>query len=478
MIINLYAVRIVLKALGAEDYGILNAIAGVVLTSTFISSTLTVALQRFYSYSIGRHEEGRMREIFSSSVNIVLLLAVVIIVLFETVGLWFVTKYMMEPAGKIPIERLDATIWIFHFTLLSFVFTLIQIPYTAAIFAHEDMKHYTAISIFDYAGRLTVALLIASATTDHLVFYGGGLVVVAAAVFLLYAVVARFKYQECHYQRVMTRSLYGELLSFSGWTMYGAMSGVGIVQGTNILLTIFFGPLAVASYAIANLVYNSVNSLCNCVVLAFRPAMVKSYAEKQSNYLWRLFNANNKLMMYLLIGVAIPLMTEMRTLLGWWLGEVSEDAIIFSRLMMIMMVVLAMHHPITTLIESTGQVKRYHLSVDTLTLSTLIITWTMFRLGLPAYGAFVSMVLVCIMAHVVRLINLKRDYPEFSYRAYLLKIVLPGLAVSLLVSLLALTLHRLIGNDIIRFASVIVSSLLLTLASFANSVFNFKNNSK
>lgn len=463
MVINLYAVRVVVKALGVEDYGILNAIAGVVLTSTFLSSTLTVAIQRFYSYAIGKHEERRMREIFSSSVNIVLLLSVLVLVLFETIGVWFVTTHMMEPAGKIPLERLDATLWIFHFTLLSFVFTLLQIPYTAAIFAHEDMKHYTVISILDYTGRLIVACLIGKALADGLIFYGAGLLVVAALVYLLYVIVARSRYAECHYQRVTTKELYRDLLSFSGWTMYGAMAGVGIVQGTNILLTIFYGPLAVASYAIANLVYNSANSLCNCVVLAFRPAMVKSYAQRQDNYLWRLFNANNKLIMYLLMSVAVPLMAEMRTLLHWWLGDISEDAILFARLMMIMMVVLAMHHPITTLIESTGRVKRYHVVVDTLTLSTLFITWTMFRLGMPAYGAFVSMIFVCIMAHVVRLISLKKVYPAFSYATYAKTVVLPGLFITVCTAAVALLLHYSIANTVLRFIAVMVASPLVTL---------------
>jgi hypothetical protein len=156
-------------------------------------------------------------------------------------------------------------------------------------------------------------------------------------------------------------------------------------------------------------------------------------------------------------------MAEMRTLLHWWLGDISEDAILFARLMMIMMVVLAMHHPITTLIESTGRVKRYHVVVDTLTLSTLIITWTMFRLGMPAYGAFVSMIFVCIMAHVVRLISLKKVYPAFSYATYAKTVVLPGLFITVCTAAVALLLHYSIANTVLRFIAVMVASPLVTL---------------
>lgn len=462
MAINLYAVRVVLKGLGTADYGIFNAVAGVVLTSTFLNTTLAVSIQRFYSYSIGKDDQERLQKIFSTSLNIVILLSVVIFLIFETVGLWFLEAKMIEPEGKIPIERLQATIWIFQFALFSFILSLLQLPYTAAIFAHEDMGIYAIISFLECLARLIVAYFIGKTFFDGLIFYGAGLLFVAVIVFITYALIGRRQYAECHFQKVTEKALYIELLSFSGWAMYGAVAGVGIVQGTNILLTIFFGPVTVACYAIANQIYNATNSLCNSIVLAFRPAMVKSYAENNHTFLIRLFNSSNKLIVYLLLAVILPLIAEMRTILGWWLDEASEDMVTFSRLMLIMMVVLALHNPITTIIQSTGRIKKYYLTVDTMTLCSLLITWGLFNYGFPSKAAFFSMIGVCFTAHIIRLFCLKKVYPLFSYNNYVKTLVLPSFIIVILSSVFTIGLHYNIQSSSLRFFIVALASPMMT----------------
>ena len=463
MVINLYAVRVILKGLGVVDYGIYNAVAGVVLTSTFLNTTLAVSIQRFYSYSIGENNQERLHNIFSVSLKIVILLSIVILLLFETVGLWFVETTMIEPAGKIPVERLQAAVWAFHFALFTFVLSILQLPYTAAIFAHEDMRIYAIISLLECLARLVVAFFISKVMADGLIFYGAGLLAVALMIFCSYALTGRHRYPECHYKKITDKKLYRELLSFSGWTMYGAMAGVGIIQGTNILLAIFFGPLVVASYAIANQIYNASNSLCNSVVLAFRPAMVKSYAERQHQYLGQLFNVGNKALLYLLTAVVIPLITEMRTILQWWINDANENTVLFSRLILIMMVILAMHNPITTIIQSTGRVRNYYLTVDTMTISCIPLTYILFKSGLPSYWAFISMIFICLLAHVFRLICLKKVYPLFSYLSYMKSLVIPALMIILASSAFAISIHQAISHPGLRFITVFVLSPCLTL---------------
>jgi O-antigen/teichoic acid export membrane protein len=245
--------------------------------------------------------------------------------------------------------------------------------------------------------------------------------------------------------------------------MYGAMAGVGIIQGTNILLSIFFGPVTVACYAIANQIYNAMNSLCSSVVLAFRPAMVKSYAECNHDYLKQLFYVSNKFILYLLAAIILPLIFEMPTILSWWLDNASEDTVLFSRLMLIMMVILAMNNPITIIIQSTGRVRQYYLLVDTMTLCCVPITWLLFKLGLPAYGAFLTMIGVCIVAHAIRLYCLRTTYSHFQLREYFHSLLLPALMIIAMSAIGTLFIHSSITSQGLRFLCVMVASPLMLL---------------
>lgn len=462
IIINLYAVRIVLRNLGEIDYGIFNTIAGVVLTSTFLSHTLALSVQRFYSYAIGKRDEAYLREIFSASLLIVILLSLLIVIVFESVGIWFVDTQLVIPA-----ERLAAAKWIFQFALFAFILTLLQIPFTAAVFAHEDMGIYALISTIDCVLKLLVAWLIGLSASDHLVFYGVGLLGVAILVFLSYAFVACRRYSECRFQKVQQKKVFRELLSFSGWTMYGNLSGMAMIQGSTILLNVFFGPLANAAFAIANQIYNALGSLSNTIVLAFRPAMIKSYAERKFDYLDTLFYAHNKAILYLLIVVCLPLVYEMPTILHWWLVDYSREMVVFCRLFVIYIVGLVMNNPISTVIQATGHVKYYSLTVESITILSLPLAWLFFRLGYPSHMLFIVMIVVCFLAHVVRLICLHHYYPSFSYRQYLFTLMVPAV-VCVFVSMAAVTvLHRSISGDVARFFAVsCVSTILIALCAY------------
>ena len=462
IVINLYAVRIVLQNLGEIDYGVFNTIAGVVLTSTFLSHTLALSVQRFYSYAIGKQEVEYLREIFSASLVIVVLLSLLILIVFESVGIWFVDTQLVIPADRLPAAR-----WIFQFALFSFILTLLQIPFTAAVFAHEDMGFYALISTIDCVLRLLVAWLIGWSAFDHLILYGGGLLGVAFLVFLSYAFIAYRRYSECRYKKVEHKTVYQELLSFSGWTMYGNLSGMAMIQGSTILLNVFFGPIANAAFAIANQIYNALGSLSNTIVLAFRPAMIKSYAEKKYDDLNTLFYAHNKAILYLLIAVCLPLVYEMPTILHWWLGDYSREMVVFCRLFVVYIVGLVMNNPISTVIQATGHVKYYSLTVESITILSLPVAWLFFRLGYPSHTLFIVMIVVCFVAHLVRLVCLHHYYSPFSYRQYFFALIAPATLCLLLSMAVATVLHRAISSDLLRFLLVgIVSTVVISLCAY------------
>lgn len=458
MVINLYAVRIVLNALGAEDYGIYNAVSGVVLCGAILTTTIAVSIQRFYSYAIGKQAFSRLKEIFSASINIVFFLSAIILILFETVGVWFLNTQL-----TIPSERIVAANWIFQFSIISFIFSLIQLPYTASVFSHEDMGIYAFISLVECLLRLFVALLIGIFLIDGLIFYGAGFLVVALIVYLLYFLIARHKYHECYYQTVTNHSIYKELISFSGWTMYSTIAAISNTYGITIILNIFFGAITTAAYAISIQIIHAFQALCNSIVLAFRPPMVKSYAEKDLTNLNKLFMINNKLLLYIILSVAIPMIIEIRTLFDWWLGNVTEETVLFARLSIVYIVILNMSLPISTIIQATGNVKRYSLWVDTIIMLSVPISWMLFKLGAPSHGAIITMIIICIIAHFVRLVCLRKTYEPFTYSPYFTSIVFPSILIIVLNTIIILFVHQNITGQMTRFIMVFVTSILVTI---------------
>ncbi len=458
--VNLYAVKLVLGGLGSEDYGVFNAVVGVVMTCSCVFPVLAVSVQRFFSYAMGLGDETRLREIFSASVNIVVVSLAVLVLLFETVGVYVISEKL-----QIPPDRLPQAILIFHFAILTFAFSYMQIPYTAAVFSHEDMNVYALISCIDCVLKFIVAWLIGRTPIDGLVFYGAGLSAVTLITLLCYLFIARRRYAECRYMKVADRGIYRELLSFSGWTMYGAFAGIGMIQGNIILLNLFFGPLANAAFGVANNVYNAFTSLTNSVVLAFRPRMIQQYAAKQYGSLVHLFTLNNKFILYLLSCASIPVVLEMPAIMHLWLGSnVSADMILFSRLFIIYTVILAMHNPITIIMQASGRIKVYHLVTETIMLGSMPLTWLLFRAGLPSFAVFISMISLCLVAHFARVLCLKRSLGIVSLSQYAVQILLRGVCVLALSAAAAWCVHRAIDGSMARLWAVMLFSPCATFA--------------
>lgn len=452
--VNLYTVRWVLHGLGSEDYGIFNAVAGVVTASTCISSVLALSTQRFYSYSMGRGEQEKLKDIFSVSLNIVVVLAIILLILFELVGPWFVSTQL-----TIPESRLSAALWAFQFSLLSFVFTLIQIPFIGAVFANEDMGIYALVSTLDCFSKLLIAYLIGHTNSDDLVFYGASMMLEAFIVMLFYMIIGWRKYEECRYARVTDKRLYKQLGSFSGWSFYGALSGVGMTQGSVIILNIFFGPIVNAAFSIANQIYNAINSLSNSIVIAFRPAMVKSYSSLDYKYLEQLFFTGNKALLYLLVIIALPFILETHAVLTFWLGYCTKEMVLFSRLYVIYTICLAMHNPITTIIQATGNIKKYSIYVESLTILSLPICWASFKLGAPSYSIFIVMIGLCSVAHIIRLYMLRNCLHEFTFSKYFRQLICPSIIFITLACCITM-ISRTLVTDVLRqfFITCTVSS--------------------
>lgn len=420
-IINLYTVRLVLKGLGVIDYGIFNAVASVVTTSAFLISILELAIQRFYSISLGKNDQKSLNQIFSISLKITIFISIIIFIAFESAGLWLISHKL-----NIPFERLDAAYYCFHFGLAAFILTLLQIPFSSAVFAHEDMNIYALISSIDYTLKLFIAFLIGKMAMDNLSFYSLGLLIVAIITFINYSLYSHYKYAECKYKKVKNPELTKKILFFSGWTMLGSFSKVCMVQGSTILLNIFFGPISNAAFAISMQISNAFNALCNSMVLAVRPAMIKAYSNQSNDYLYKIFNLSNKFIIYVLLAVAFPMIANMELIIKIWLHETTPETVLFAQLTIIQIVILAMNNPITIIIQATGKIRQYSINVEGISLLCLPISYLAFYAGLSSAWIYYSMIAVCGLAHIERLRCLKKTYSVFQYKDYIKELCIPA----------------------------------------------------
>lgn len=455
MFINLYAVRLVLNALGAEDYGINNVVAGIVTMLSSVSSVLSTATQRYYSYSIGENKLERLRNIFSASINIFGVLSLIVLILGETVGLWFINTQLV-----IPVNRIDAANWIYQFSIFSFIFTFLQIPYSAAIMAREDMRIFATISIVESVLKLVAVLFVYLIPYDGLIIYGAALFLISALVLISHIVIGNNRYAECRYQKPREKKLYKELLSFSGWSLFGSVAGVGMAQINTILVNIYFGPFVNAARAISFQFSLAVSSFSNNFLVAIRTPMIKSYAEESYLYLNKLFNLSNKFIYYCLLMILLPLFFEMETVLVIWLKAADAQTVVFSRLILVYALIMSLNNPISIIIQATGHVKEYHVAVEVFTLSCVPVTYILFKYGYQAYYSYVVMIIAAIAAHIVRLICLKKYYKPFSYSEYTKSFLLPALAITIIASSFLSFLHRSVISTELRVSAVVLFSVV------------------
>lgn len=456
-IINLISVRLLLKALGEVDYGIYNAVAVLVTMSAFIASVLSISLQRFLSVSLGEGDMTKFMKLFSHGLKIVMVLTVLIFVCFELVGPWFIREQM-----TIPIERIDTALWLFQFSLVSFLCSIFIIPFMSALFASEDMVCYSIISIVECLMKFGVALILVYISYDLLMVYGIGLMLVSISILLLYAIIVTHRHKECRYIKGNDRGIYRQLMSFSGFALFGTLANTGIQQGSVLLINVFFGPIANTAFAIAQQISNAVMSLCNNIVLPFRPAMIRAYSEGKMEYVQSLYYSCNKFLYYLSIMVGLPLMIEIREILTLWLSYTTEEMVLFSRLTIIYAILVTLNNPITIIVHATGKVAKYHTFVDGLMLIAFPITWIFFVLGMPAYFVYVSIITTCFVAHIIRLVYLNQLVKDLSIRFYVSHFVVPAMAVTIMTAFLLLYIHSFVENMFLRIGVEGIFSIVST----------------
>lgn len=456
--VSLYTSRVVLNALGVENYGIYNVVGGVVAMFSILSGSLSAAISRFITFELGQNNQRKLEKVFSSAVTIQIALALIVVVLAEIVGLWFLNVKM-----NIPTERMSVANWVFQFSILTFTVNLISVPYNAAIIAHERMSAFAYISILEAVGKLVIAWLITISPLDKLFSYSVLMFVVAVVIRITYSWYCKLNFNECSYHFVFDRGLFKEMFSFAGWNFIGASSFMLKDQGINVLLNIFCGPVVNAARSIAFQVNIAVNSFAQNFMMALNPQIIKSYAVGDLNYMYTLIKQGARFSYYMLLVLSLPIMVRTNYILEAWLNIVPDYTVNFVRIILITSLIDSLSLPLQTVAQATGKIKRYQITVGGLTLLCFPLAY----IGLEIYGypeiALWAVLSVSILTFISRLLVLRRLI-NLNVRNYLKSVFINVASVSVVAMSLTFYINRMIGDGLGGLLLISTCSIMVTLA--------------
>jgi len=457
MVIGLYTSRVILRALGITDFGIYNAVGGVVGMLGFISSSLSNATSRFITMAIGRGNQEYTNKTFGNLKIIYYGLCVIVLLLAETIGLWFLFYQM-----SIPAERLDAAFWVFQYSVLSTMLNFICIPFNAAIIAHERMSAFAYISLLDAVFKLLVCYVLLVTPFDRLITYASLIFLTGLVNRVVYAVYCNSRFEEVHARPRVYRAQMREVLSMSGWTLSGNLVWVLNTQGVNLVLNMFFGPVVNAARGIALQVQGVLGQFVSNFQTAVNPQITKSYAQENYERMGELLQMSSKFSYILMFAMSLPVCIEAPVILKLWLGEVPDYTVIFLRLILISSVIGTVSNPLWISVLATGRLKRYMVWDNAVQFMVLPCIYVVFKWmdGSPTW-AFAILALSAGVEACVR-IWIVLPLIRYSYRSYLRNVVWPLLCVTLISPILPMMLYRHVESVWLHFTTVTFTSLLCT----------------
>lgn len=449
MILWLYTSRVILKALGIEDYGISNVVGGVVGLFSFLRTSMTKSTQRFLNVEMAK-DNGNLNDTFCTSLNIHIAIAFIALIVTETIGLYILNKYVQIP----PDRELAANI-IYQSTILSLLFTIISVPYNAEIIAHEEMGYFAVVSIVDAILKLSLALFISNSNYDRLIIYG----VLSAGISLLnlimYVVYCRINYIESKFRFFFNKKKTKQILGYTTWTVVGQAAILGTNQGNNILLNMFHGVVANAAMGVAQQVNSAITTLTSNFQTAFNPQITKSYAKKDYDYLKKLVFTTSKISFFLLTLVSLPIMFNIESILIIWLSDVPKYSDVFCILILCNSILNGLSAPLNFTVLSTGNIKHYQITTSLVFLSDLIILYPLFYLGFPAVTALIVKIVCMSIILFVRLYYTHKLIESIDLMSYISKVVFP---------LLSSTFFSVsLGLFLFSYADNLLKSILSTL---------------
>lgn len=435
MFIALFTSRVNLQSLGIVDYGIYNVVGGIVVMFSVLSGSLSAAISRFLTYELGKGDIEKLKCVFSSSVTIQFILSGIIVLLAETIGLWFLNEKMV-----IPPNRIIAANWVYQFSVLTFVLNLISIPYNAAIIAHERMSAFAYITIFEAIGKLLIAYVIFIVIFDKLICFSAMICIIGVIIRVIYGWYCKRHFKECSFQFMYDQSLFKKMFGFAGWNFLGASSDIFRDQGGNILINMFFGPSANAARGIAVQVNTAVIGFVKNFTTAINPQITKSYASGDREYMMNLVFQGARFSFYILLILSLPIIINTPYLLHLWLGNVPEHTENFVRLVLVFSLSETLSYTLITSMLATGNIKNYQLVVGGLALLNLPLCYLCFKFGAPIESIYVVAIVISVVCEAARLFMLRRMI-KLPVKKFLNQVYFKVILVSVLASFAPVALY-------------------------------------
>ena len=454
--IGLYTSRIILKALGITDFGIYNAVGGIIAMFGFISSSLSNATSRFITIAIGRGDQSYTNRTYGNIKVMYYILCVVIVLFAETVGLWFLFNKM-----TIPADRMSAAFWVYQYSVLSSVVGFISVPYNSAIIAHERMSAFAYISLLDATLKLVICFLLQMSPYDKLIVYATLLFFVGVIDRIIYAVYCNKRFEEVHAPARIDKEQLREILTMSGWSLSGNLFWILNTQGVNLILNVFFGPVVNAARGIAMQVQGVMGQFVTNFQTAINPQITKSYANVEYDRMHSLLHLSSKFSYFLMLLMSVPVFIEAPIILKWWLGTIPDNTIVYLRIILLYSVFATLANPLWIAVLATGKLKKYQLWDNMVQALVLPISYIAFKyFHAASYWVFIILLVAEIVEIFVR-VWVVLPLINHKYLDYIREVVIPLVLVSFIAPLVPLALSNYLStNEVVEFFMISVISVL------------------
>lgn len=455
--IGFFTSRVILHSLGIVDYGIVNVVGGLAMMFVFFRSSLANVTQRYLNMYLGKGDMEGARHTFCQHQTLYIIIAVVVVLFAETIGLWLVYNKL-----DIPLSRLHAAVWVFHLTVAGLFITILSVVYDSALMAHENMKIYSTVGIVEGCIKLLIAYILTITTTlDKLIVYQSLLLMVAAGLWTFYALYCKRKYTECSFKFYWNRHEVRNASEMVSWNTLSAVVWAFNEHGINVLLNIFFGPAVNAARGVSFTVSTTINNYGLNFHLSTQPQIVKAYANGDYARVWKLFFATSKYSIFLEWAMCLPVMLCTDALLNLWLKEVPEYASTFTQWVLAFYLVQTLSTPVWMLALAVGKLKRYVLTSSTIFFMAFPVSYLLLKMGLSPVSVFICLFVVRIIYYIAELM-IVRLYIPLPMTAYFKQVILPILLVIITSGVLGLSTRMLFPSTLWATALIIVISVLIT----------------
>lgn len=444
MAVQLYTSRVVLNTLGVVDYGLYNVVGGIVTMFAFLNGAMMTSTQRYITFELGKANYERLKVVFTSCVQIHSLISLIVIILGETIGMWFLYEKMV-----IPEERFTAAMWVYQLSIITMCVQIMSVPYNSDIVAHEQMGVFAAISVVEVVLKLAVVYMLAISNFDKLILYAILIVIVQLFIQILYKIYCNRQFVETKLIKVFDVYLLNEMSKFMGWNLWGNIANTLFSTGLNILLNIFFGPVVNAARAIAVQVETAISQFTNNFLMAVTPQITKLYAQNDLKEMHKLIYRSSKFTFFLLLAISLPVFIETDIILKLWLNIVPDYTVIFLHILLGIVIIDSVARPLMTAAAATGDVKLYQSLLGGILLSIVPIAYLVLKLGGRPESVYMVHLAICIISFVVRLVII-RPMIDLSLFGYLRNVLEPCFYVLFLSVLLSFSIKQLLNDSLIN----------------------------